>query len=130
MPLFNVYSKCDESLSMTVSTTAPETPDETVRAEHDAISPDVLEIQPMPRMVWILGFSMFLFNLSFVMIFPFSGLYLYRYPVDMRKYRNGLCALVHTQMGVASFGKELFIFTNKKGSVWIPQKKSFVITGV
>jgi MFS family permease len=76
MPLFKRYSKCDESLSMTVSTTAPETPDETVRVEYDAISTDVLEVKPMPRMVWILGFSMFLFNLSFVMIFPFSGLYL------------------------------------------------------
>jgi len=44
----------------------------------------------------------------------FSEIYIYRHPVDMRKYRNGLCAVVHAEMGVASFGKALFIFTNKK----------------
>ena len=62
---------------MTVSTTTPETPDEAMRVEHQIIPPVTIEEKlPMPRMVWILGFSMFLFNLSFVMMFPFSGLYL------------------------------------------------------
>lgn len=61
---------------MTVSTNAPGTLNETESAEHETISTEVIEKQPIPRMVWILGFSMFLFNLAFVMIFPFSGLYL------------------------------------------------------
>lgn len=47
----------------------------------------------------------------------FSEIYLYRHPVDMRKYRNGLCAVVHTEMGVVSFGKALFIFANKKRDI-------------
>jgi len=33
-------------------------------------------IPPMPRTVWVLGSMMFLINLSFVMIYSFSGIYL------------------------------------------------------
>ena len=35
----------------------------------------------------------------------------------MRKYRNGLCAVVNSEMGIASLGKSLFIFTNKKRDI-------------
>jgi MFS family permease len=76
MSLFNVYRKCDESLSMTVSTTAPETPDETVRTEHEIIPCEIPKKEKIPQTVWILGCSMFLLNLSFMMTFSFSALYL------------------------------------------------------
>jgi transposase len=43
----------------------------------------------------------------------FSEIFLYREAVDMRKYRNGLCAIVKTEMNRNIFSNSLFIFTNK-----------------
>ncbi|MES2252288.1 MAG: MFS transporter [Pseudomonadota bacterium] len=61
---------------MTVSNTTPESPDETVHVEHEAITRESPKKEKIPQTVWILGCSMFLLNLSFVMTFSFSGLYL------------------------------------------------------
>lgn len=47
-------------------------------------------------------------------IHQFSEVFLYRFPVDMRKYRNGLCAIVQEKMTKSVFAKALFIFTNKR----------------
>jgi hypothetical protein len=47
-------------------------------------------------------------------IHQFSEVFLYRFPVDMRKYRNGLCAIVEEKMEKSVFAKALFIFTNKR----------------
>lgn len=35
----------------------------------------------------------------------------------MRKYRNGLCAIVTTEMGKNSFGRDLFVFTNRRRNI-------------
>ncbi|MDP4725227.1 MAG: MFS transporter [Alphaproteobacteria bacterium] len=75
-PYLMYIAKYDESLFMTVSTTAPQTPDETVRTEQETTSHNIIEILPIPQTVWVLGCSMFLLNLSFMMTFSFSGLYL------------------------------------------------------
>lgn len=65
---------------MTVSNTTTESPDDVSKTENTVNQGITLgapvDTNKIPRMVWILGASMFLFNLSFVMIFPFSGLYL------------------------------------------------------
>ncbi|MDP3371532.1 MAG: MFS transporter [Candidatus Paracaedibacteraceae bacterium] len=65
---------------MAVSRTKTESPDEIVRTKNNTnqeISLDSsLNSDQIPKMVWVLGASMFLFNLSMVMVLPFSGLYL------------------------------------------------------
>jgi transposase len=43
----------------------------------------------------------------------FSEIYLYRFPVDMRKYRNGLSLIVQEKMSKSIFSNALFIFTNR-----------------
>jgi transposase len=47
----------------------------------------------------------------------FSDIYLYRFPVDMRKYRNGLCAIVQEKLERSVFARSLFVFTNKRGRI-------------
>ena len=47
----------------------------------------------------------------------FQNLYLYREPVDMRKYRNGLCEIIVHKMKRDVFTSSLFIFTNKKKDI-------------
>ncbi|MCX7338405.1 MAG: MFS transporter [Alphaproteobacteria bacterium] len=41
---------------------------------HKSSHPNAL--QPIPRAIWILGFMMFSLNLSFLMVYSFSGIYL------------------------------------------------------
>ena len=43
----------------------------------------------------------------------FDEIYLYRHAVDMRKYRNGLCSIIKSELGRNVFSKSLFIFSNK-----------------
>lgn len=50
-------------------------------------------------------------------ISTFREIYLYRYPVDMRKYRNGLCAIVQEEMRRNVFANALFVFTNKQRKI-------------
>jgi len=40
--------------------------------------------------------------------------YLYRMPIDMRKQRNGLAALVQEAMGADPFGGAIFVFVGKR----------------
>ena len=47
----------------------------------------------------------------------FSEIYLYRFAVDMRKYRNGLCAIIQEEMGRNAFARALFVFSNKRGRI-------------
>jgi transposase len=46
---------------------------------------------------------------------PDLKVYLHRAPIDMRKGRNGLAALVQEVMKQDPFGPSFFIFTNKRG---------------
>jgi len=43
----------------------------------------------------------------------FDEIYLYRQPVDMRKYRNGLCQIVRADLGMSVFSPTLFVFCNR-----------------
>ena len=40
--------------------------------------------------------------------------YLYRLPIDMRKQRNGLAALVQEMMSADPFGGAIFVFVGKR----------------
>jgi len=44
----------------------------------------------------------------------FSGIYLYRHFVDMRRAINGLSVMVEQEMGLNPFSKQLFIFMNRR----------------
>lgn len=44
----------------------------------------------------------------------FSGIYLHRDPVDMRKWIGGLSIIVEKNMKLDPFSKYLFVFCNKK----------------
>jgi len=47
---------------------------------------------------------------------PDRAVYLHRAPIDMRRGRNGLAALVKEEMKLDPFGPSFFVFTNKKYS--------------
>lgn len=47
----------------------------------------------------------------------FQAVYLYKCPVDMRKFRNGLCAIIQQEMCLSVFTNSLFIFTNRRGNI-------------
>ena len=47
----------------------------------------------------------------------FPEVYLYKKAVDMRKFRNGLCAIVQQEMQMNVFTDGLFIFTNRRGNI-------------
>ena len=46
---------------------------------------------------------------------PDLKVYLHRAPIDMRRGRNGLAAIVKEVMHLDPFSPALFLFTNKKG---------------
>lgn len=44
----------------------------------------------------------------------FDAIYLHRDAVDFRKSIDGLCAVIEHEMGMSPFGRELFVFTNRR----------------
>ena len=69
----------------------------------DSTNTSAKPVQPIPQTVWTLGWMMFLINLSYVMIYSFSGIYL----KTLLGVSMGLIGLLEGLAEAASFAMKL-----------------------